>query len=117
MRLRQQPSYQRDKDQDCTKNDENPENPLHEAPRKKLRASSSYNGSRPRFFFFRLLCSSICSLLALVQMVQNAGLVRAQDSLRLGITDVPRVTGKVDAGVKLHHLYGGIPRHLWESYR
>jgi hypothetical protein len=49
--------------------------------------------------------------LALVQMVENAGLVRAQEPLRPGITNMPRVAGKVDAGVELHHLSSGITRH------
>ncbi len=49
--------------------------------------------------------------LALVQMVENAGLVGAQDPVCPGITDMPRVTGKVDVGIKLHHLSRGIIRH------
>lgn len=49
--------------------------------------------------------------LALVQMIENAGLVGAQEPLCPGITNMPRVTGKVNAGIELHHLSGGITRH------
>src|SRR5467141_1795404 len=44
-------------------------------------------------------------------MVKNAGLVRAQKPASLGVADVPRVTGEVDARVKLHHLSHGILLH------
>src|SRR5882762_5124152 len=44
-------------------------------------------------------------------MVKNAGLVRAQKPASLGVADVPRVTGEVDARVKLDHLSHGILLH------
>src|SRR5437660_9476318 len=55
--------------------------------------------------------------LALVQMVEDAGLVGTQQPACPGITDMPRVTGKVDAGVKLHQLSRGIARHAQRKVR
>src|SRR5438046_3845562 len=55
--------------------------------------------------------------LALVQMVEDAGLVGTQQPACPGITDMPRVTGKVDAGIKLHQLSRGIARHAQRKVR
>jgi hypothetical protein len=55
--------------------------------------------------------------LALVQMVEDAGLVGTQQPACPGITDMPRVTGKVDAGIKLHQLSRGIARHTQKKLR
>ena len=46
-----------------------------------------------------------------VQVIENTGLVRAQEPARFGIPDVPRMAGEVDAWVKLHHLSHGILGH------
>jgi hypothetical protein len=42
--------------------------------------------------------------LVFVQVIENAGLVRAQDPPCLGISDVPGMAGEVDARIKFHHL-------------
>src|SRR5207249_11733038 len=55
--------------------------------------------------------------LALVQMVEDAGLVGTQQPACPGITDMPRVTGNVDAGIKLHQLSRGIARHAQRKVR
>jgi hypothetical protein len=42
--------------------------------------------------------------LALVQVIQDAGLVRAQNPARPGIADMPRVAGKEDPRIQLQQL-------------
>ena len=38
-----------------------------------------------------------------IEMVEDAGLVAAEQALRVRIADVPRVTRKVDAWIERHH--------------
>jgi hypothetical protein len=46
-----------------------------------------------------------------VQVIENAGLVRAQEPSRFRIPDMPRMASEVDTRVKLHHLSHGILGH------
>jgi hypothetical protein len=51
---------------------------------------------------------------AFIQVIENAGLVRAQEPASFGVTDVPSMAGKVDARIKLHYLLHGILGHSGE---
>ncbi len=53
--------------------------------------------------------------LVLIQVVENAGLVRTQEPPRLGIPDVPRMTGEINLRIELHHLTNGSLGHCQES--
>jgi len=52
--------------------------------------------------------------LVFVQVIENTGLVRAQELARFRVTDVPGMAGEVDARVQLHHLLHGILGHSGE---